>query len=131
MRTREVHKRTGQISDLSEYHGEVIENSDWVCILQLEKKRDTGQYFLTFKRVKIRYKNVSDNGFFHHPFELDNRMKLIDDINLAESLSEESLECNFDAATLPNMKGRQNAKEREDITDTTIFDFGNRMNKKG
>ena len=110
---------------------EVIENSDWVCILQLEKKRDTGQYFLTFKRVKIRYKNVSDNGFFHHPFELDNRMKLIDDINLAESLSEESLECNFDAATLPNMKGRQNAKEREDITDTTIFDFGNRMNKKG
>ena len=53
MKVREVHKRTAQINDLCEYNGEIIENSDWVCIINVEKKRDTGQYYLTFKRVII------------------------------------------------------------------------------
>lgn len=123
-------------SDLAKFLGrsqvgsawEVIENADWVCILQLEKKRSTGQYYLTFKRVKIRYKNVSDIGYFNHPFDMENRMRLLDDIGLAKPLSEESLECNFDAVQLQSSKGRQNAKSREEISDESIFDLSQSIN---
>ncbi|WP_253264347.1 DnaB helicase C-terminal domain-containing protein, partial [Brevibacillus sp. MCWH] len=79
---------------------EVIENSDWVCVINVERKRSTGQYYLTFKRVKIRYRDPNDLGYFNHPFEIGNRIRLLDDIHLETSLSEESLSSDFDAVDL-------------------------------
>lgn len=101
---------------------EIIENSDFVCIINVERKRETGQYYLTFKRVKIRYKDLSDLSYFNHPFESNNRMQLIDDIELPQSLSEDSLTSDFDGVDLMNKKGKRNATEREVIEDD-LFDF--------
>ena len=94
---------------------ELVENADVLIILNVEKKRETGQQYLTFKRVKIRYKDMSDLTYFNHPFSANNKMQLLDDINLDHSLSEDSLVSDFDAIDLGAKKGKRNAIERESI----------------
>ena len=108
---------------------EIIENADWVCIINVEKKRDTGQYYLTFKRVKIRYKDLSDMGYFNHPFEGENRMRLIDDLYLDKSLSEDSLVSDFGGVDLLNKNGKRQATEREDNSSSDLFDFSKSISK--
>lgn len=112
---------------------EVMENSDWCCIINVEKKRGTNQYYLTFKRVKLRYRDPVDQlGYFNHPFEISNRMKLLDDVHLDVCLSEDSLVTDFDGVVdLASVKGKRNAKERqveEDDADD-LFDFASAINK--
>jgi len=112
---------------------EVVENSDWCCIINVEKKRDTGQYYLTFKRVKIRYRDPNDLGYFNHPFVMGNRMQLIDDMGLDKPLSEESLSSDFEGVELGNKKGKRNATEREvidDDNDSDIFEFACAINSR-
>ena len=109
---------------------EIVENSDVVIIINIEKKRQTGQYYLTFKRVKIRYKDMSDLSYFNHPFDPNNRMKLLDDIYLDHSLSEDSLVSDFDAVDLGAKKGKRNAVERETIQDDDLFMFGKSLGTK-
>lgn len=110
---------------------EVIENCDYVCIINVEKKRETGQYYLTFKRVKMRYKDIYEtNGYFNHPFMNENRMVLIDDVGMDKSLSEDSLVSDFDGVQLLNTKGKRNATTREKIDEgMELFDFSKSINK--
>lgn len=108
---------------------EVIENADFACIINVEKKRSTGQYYLTFKRIKIRYRQATDMGYFNHPFDSNNRMRLVDDIGLDHSLSEDSLATDFDAVNM-NVKGKRNAKTREEISTEDPFEFGTALNAK-
>ena len=105
-----------------------MENADWACIINVEKKKSTGQYYLTFKRVKIRYRHSTDMGYFNHPFDNNNRMRLLDDIGLDHSLSEDSLASDFEGVNL-NVKGRRNATEREVVNSDDFFDFGKSLNK--
>ena len=109
---------------------EIVENSDVVIIINIEKKRQTGQYYLTFKRVKIRYKDMSDLSYFNHPFDPNNRMKLLDDIYLDHSLSEDSLVSDFDAVDLMNKKGKRNAVDREIIDNEDLFTFNKSLGNK-
>lgn len=102
---------------------EIVENSDVVIIINKEKKRQTGQYYLTFKRVKIRYKDLSDLTYFNHPFDPNNGMKLLDDIHLDHSLSEDSLVSDFDPVELVDKKGKRTAVEREVLEDDELFMF--------
>lgn len=112
---------------------EVIENSDWVCIINVEQKRGTKQFYLTLKRVKIRYRDPNDLTYFNHPFELGNKMKLLDDIHLDRSLSEISLASDFDAIEMDNRKGKRTATTREVVDDgddfNDLFDFSSSINK--
>jgi hypothetical protein len=114
---------------------EVVENSDWSCIINVERKKDTDQYYLTFKRIKIRYRDPNDLGYFNHPFVIGNRMQLMDDVELDRSLSEESLASDFEGIDLSkNKKGKRNATEREVVDDYDesgeLFDFSNAINSK-
>ena len=97
---------------------ELIENSDWVCIINIEKKKTTEDYYLTFKRVKIRYKDMSKMDYFNHPFKDGERIELIDDINLPQSISEASLATDLvGVQNATNRKGRRSAVDREEIED--------------
>ena len=109
---------------------ELVENADVLIILNIEKKRQTGQQYLTFKRVKIRYKDMSDLTYFNHPFNPNNKMQLLDDIYLDHSLSEDSLVSDFDAVDLGAKKGKRNAVERETIQDDDLFMFGKSLGTK-
>ena len=98
---------------------DLLENSDWVCVINIEKKRGTEDYYLTFKRTKIRYADLS-NGvtYFNHPFADNNKIRLMDDLYLHDSLSEESLASDFIGVTnATGKKGRNNAIDREEVED--------------
>lgn len=112
---------------------EIIENSDWVCMINVEKKKNTDHYYLTFKRVKIRYRDADDLGYFNHPFMDGNRMRLVDDIDLPNPISEESLQSDFEGVVeVDTKKGRRSAREREVVKDeedialaSEVFNLGN------
>ena len=128
MKVIEVHKRTAYELRHMWIFGEVQENVDWNCIINIEKRKDTGQYYLTFKRVKIRYKDPNDLGYFNHPFEISNRVQLIDDIFMSKSLSEESLATTFEGVTEITTKGRKQATKRKVDEDEGLFDFASKAN---
>jgi len=114
---------------------EIMENSDWSCIINIEKKKNNiNNYYLTFKRIKIRYRDTYELSYFNHPFEIGNRIRLIDDIHLNHSLSEESLSTDFEGVDLNiDKKGKRNAVERKVIKEDKeedLFDFSSALNKK-
>ena len=113
---------------------EIIENADFSCIINIERKKNTNQYYLTFKRIKIRYRDNYEVSYFNHPFEIGNRIRLIEDIYLEHSLSEDSLATDFEGVDLNiDKKGNRTAVERKIINDTEdndIFDFAASINKK-
>lgn len=88
---------------------------------------------MTFKRVKIRYKDLHDIAYFNHPFTEGGRIRLIDDIHLPASVSETSLATDFDGVDVAN-KAKLNATEREIIGETkeeiasAMFEFNNHIN---
>jgi replicative DNA helicase len=106
---------------------EIMENADWSCIINIEKKKSTGQYYLTFKRVKIRYRDPSDMFYFNHPFEMGNKMRLITDVGLAESLSEQSLSTDMEPVKFGKGKRSATTRDVEEDNDADIFNFSNEI----
>ena len=102
---------------------EVVENADWAAIVNVEQKRATKQFYLTFKRIKIRYREMSNLSYFNHPFSGGGKITLIDDVDLESSISELSLSSDFDGVDLSAVKGSRTATAREVIEDDDIFDF--------
>lgn len=84
---------------------EVNENVDWQCIVNVEQKRSTGDFYLTFKRTKIRYREKSHLSYFNHPFvKGGNKIQLVDDIDYPSPISELSLAEDFDGVTLEQVE---------------------------
>lgn len=115
---------------------EIQENSDWVCVLNQERKQDTNELFMTFKLLKRRYKSVEENEkyrrleYFNHPYNTDNEIQLIDDVNDDKPVSLISLATQFVGAEDASKRGVKNAVERKNkdevysITNVP-FDFTN------
>jgi len=65
---------------------------------------------------------------------MGNRIRLIDDVHLDHSLSEESLSTDFEGVDLNiDKKGKRNAVERKVIKEDKeedLFDFSSALNKK-
>lgn len=116
---------------------EVQENSDVTIIINVEQKRDTGEYFLTFKRTKIRYRDPYNVEYFNHPFAVGGRIKLMDDFLSDKKLSEISLSSDFEGIDLSGKKGKKNAVERDMVKEIVsaagaeVFDFSKAQKKKG
>lgn len=120
---------------------EIIENSDWVCVINKEVKMDTEDLYLTFKMLKRRYRSSEDSeklrrlDYFNHPYEKGNEIRLIDDVDLDKPLSLMSLASQF-AAAGDSSRGKKNAVQRSEIstaksTDSDLFgsvEFSNVVN---
>ena len=78
---------------------DLLENSDWVCILNIEVKRDDGSRWLTMNEIKKRYKTMTDQKYFNHPFAEGSTIMLVDDVNLDRSLSRVSLASDLPGAS--------------------------------
>lgn len=100
---------------------------------------------MTFKLLKRRYRSTEDNHklrsltYFNHPFEVGNEIKLIDDVDLPNSLSLESLATVFvakddgkqDTAVERPTKDKDERKslvKKKEIEEYEDFDFGKAMN---
>lgn len=68
---------------------DIIEDSDWVCLINLEMQKSTNQLFLTFKRLKMRGKKSIDNtvDYFNHPFTNEKNIRLMPDVDLDTPVS--------------------------------------------
>ena len=106
---------------------EIIENSDVVIIINREKKLGSDEVYMTFKLLKRRYRS-SDNDdklreleYFNHPYAKGSSIRLVDDVEMEESISLTSLASEFVAADTNSKRGKKNAIERdveEDDEDT-------------
>jgi hypothetical protein len=112
---------------------QMIENSDFVCIINREFSSVTNQWYLTFKRIKIRFREISELTYFNHPFADNNKMKLLDDLN-GECLSELSLANtleNFEDEELSNSKkGRKKNRKKLEENDVSANDLIESLLKK-
>ena len=106
---------------------EIIENSDVVIIINREKKLGGSDVYLTFKLLKRRYRsadtddNLRELEYFNHPYAKGSSIRLVDDVEMEESISLTSLASEFVAADTNNKRGKKNAIERdveEDDEDT-------------
>lgn len=92
----------------------LMENTDWACIIYKERDVSTGQEYMTFRRVKIRFEPTTENNFIAHPYDHENTMRLAMDVG-GETLSKTTLGNDFGIASI-DKNGRTNAKERQVIT---------------
>jgi replicative DNA helicase len=102
---------------------EIIENSDWVCVLNQEVKQDTLELFMTFKLLKRRYRSSDEDEnmrklqYFNQPYEPGNEIKLMDDVGLTKPLM--TLSMSNQMMALEDVKrGKKNAVEREEKVKT-------------
>lgn len=71
---------------------DLVQESDWVCFINLEMQKSTGKWFLSFKRTKIRGKpDPMALDYFNHPFVNNNGIRLEPDVNKPEPISVISL----------------------------------------
>lgn len=108
---------------------EVMENPDMTISLNLERKRDNQLLYLTFARLKERYRPSTKLSYFNQPFQKENEFSLVDDILLSKPLGIISLDTNMegvDADMLFNKRGRSTHKNPlmdKDVTTDDIFDL--------
>lgn len=97
---------------------DLIQESDWVCAINLEMQRSTGKWFLSFKRTKMRGKqDPTAMEYFNHPFVNNNGIRLEPDVNKPEPISVISLASNLVSIddTTPNIVG--SARKRPNVSD--------------
>lgn len=71
---------------------DIIEDSDWVCLINLELQKSTQRLFLTFKRLKIRGKKIPmASDYFNHPFTNAKNIRLEPDVDKESTISIMSL----------------------------------------
>lgn len=123
-------------SDLAKFLGgenvgsayEVMENPDMSIVLNLERKKDNQQLYLTFYRIKARYRPSTQLGYFNQPFKPDNSFQLQDDVTKSKPLGIISLDSNMDGVNADTLmsKGRGRANHKLPVMDKeedVVFDL--------
>lgn len=86
---------------------DIIEDSDWVCLINLEMQKSTGNLYLTFKRLKMRGKpELNAVDYFNHPFANAKNIRLETDVDKESTVSIISL-----ATDLESIEERETFKE--------------------
>ena len=106
---------------------EIQENSDVTIIINQEIKSDSGDLYLTFKLLKRRYKPVGEGklstlDYFNHPYDPENSIKLIDDIDMPKSISLFNLGTQFSAFDQPEKKKSKVTRMDMDDMYSSAFD---------
>lgn len=102
---------------------DIIEDSDWVCLINPEIQISTGQKFLTFKRLKIRGKaDIPEGGgnpvdYFNHPFEIDRGIKLQTDVDKDHTVSLMSLATDLESIEEKENEYKELPKKRPSLED--------------
>lgn len=105
---------------------DLIQESDWVCFINLEMQKSTGKWFVSFKRLKIRgKKDPLALDYFNHPFVNNNGIRLEPDVNKPEPISIISLASDLvsiddrkmdgSARVRPQINGGNHKEKKADI----------------
>lgn len=104
---------------------EIMENADMSIILNLERKKTDGRLYITFYRVKERYRPYTKLDYFNQPFTVDNELKIQDDIFEEKPLGIVSLASDMegvDADMLFETRGRKQLKRGNQVAPDFISD---------
>ena len=102
---------------------DIIEDSDWVCLINPEIQISTGQKFLTFKRLKIRGKSeVTESGgnpidYFNHPFDIEHGIKLQTVVDKDHTVSLISLATDLESIEEKENEFKELPKKRPSLDD--------------
>ena len=102
---------------------DIIEDSDWVCLINPEIQISTGQKFLTFKRLKIRGKSeVTESGgnpidYFNHPFDIEHGIKLQTDVDKDHTVSLISIATDLESIEEKENEFKELPKKRPSLDD--------------
>ena len=106
---------------------EVMENPDMSIVLNLERKKDNQLLYLTFYRIKARYRPSTKLGYFNQPFNKENEFQLVDDVLNSKPAGIISLETGMEGADVDNIlgasRGRTEYKSMMMDEETNIFDL--------
>lgn len=108
---------------------DLIQESDWVCFINLEMQKSTGKWFLSFKRMKIRgKKDPLSVDYFNHPFVNNNGIRLEPDVNKPEPVSVVSLAS--DLVSIEDPKPDNTARIRPQVKSVSEHSKGNSVLKE-
>ena len=102
---------------------DIIEDSDWVCLINPEIQMSTGNKYLTFKRLKIRGKSeLSETGsnpidYFNHPFEIDRVISLQTDVDKDQTVSILSLATDLESIDEADTNFKELPKQRPSLNE--------------
>ena len=95
----------------------VIEESDWVAIINLERHVKTGRTYLTIKRTKNRCGqcDVSVSDYFNHPFTNGREIRLETDVDKEASVSIMSLATDLNSVDIAKYE-ENDAQQRPKVS---------------
>lgn len=92
---------------------DLIEESDWVGLINLELQRSTNKLFLTFKRLKIRgKKDPISVDYFNHPFVNEKNIRLAVDVDKDKPVSVISLASDLESIAEKELKDGSMARPK-------------------
>ncbi len=95
---------------------DIVEDSDWMAVINLENRKSDGQLYLTIKRLKIRgKKDPNAIDYFNHPFTNDKCIRLQTDVDKDQIVSIRSLASDLESADQDNSDRDKTAQERESV----------------
>ena len=97
---------------------DIIENSDWCGILNIEVEKSSNIKYLTVKEIKKRYKSMTNITYFNQPFVDVDSIQMVEDVGWSTPAGKISLATNLnivDNSIVNSTRGDKSAKPREDV----------------
>ena len=97
---------------------DIIENSDWCGILNIEVEKSSNIKYLTVKEIKKRYKSMTNITYFNQPFVDVDSIQMVEDVGWLTPAGKISLATNLnivDNSMVNSTRGDKSAKPREDV----------------
>ena len=97
---------------------DIIENSDWCGILNIEVEKSSNIKYLTVKEIKKRYKSMTNITYFNQPFVDVDSIQIVEDVGWSTPAGKISLATNLnivDNSMVNSTRGDKSAKPREDV----------------
>lgn len=83
----------------------IVEESDWMALVSLERRKSTGQLFLSCKRLKIRgKKDPLASDYFNHPFANEKEIRLETDVDKPNPVSIISLASDLESVNTEELE---------------------------
>ena len=95
---------------------DIIENSDWCGILNIEVEKSSNIKYLTVKEIKKRYKSMTNITYFNQPFVDVDSIQMVEDVGWSTPAGKISLATNLnivDNSMVNSTRGDKSAKPRE------------------
>ena len=97
---------------------DIIENSDWCGILNIEVEKSSYIKYRTVKEIKKRYKSMTNITYFNQPFVDVDSIQMVEDVGWSTPAGKISLATNLnivDNSMVNSTRGDKSAKPREDV----------------